>query len=261
MTRRVLLLGGVDPCGGAGITADAIVVAAHGCQPLPIAVVLTAQNRHCFTARFAVPAAQWRAALEAALADGAVDAVKTGLLGDAAGIAEVAAALRPIAANVPIVVDPVLSATAGGLAASRAAAAAYRECLLPIAALVTPNHPEAAAIFRGDVREAFAAGCPAVLLKGGHAGGAFADDVLSLPVGDRRFRRARLDVGPVHGTGCALASAIAARLANGEQLAAACAAAGDWLHELLHKLGPAPSNGLPRPVPLASVPAATRTSS
>jgi hydroxymethylpyrimidine/phosphomethylpyrimidine kinase len=258
--RRVLLLGGVDPCGGAGITADAIVVAAHGAWPLPIAVVLTAQNRKHFEARFEVPAPQWRKALAAALADGEVHAVKTGLLGDAACIAEVAAALRPIAAKVPIVVDPVLSATAGGLAASAAAAAAYRTHLLPLAALVTPNLSEAEALFGGDPANAFAAGCRAVLKKGGHGAGEFADDVLSQPGREVHFRRARLAVGAVHGTGCALASAIAAQLATGADVADACAAAGDWLHELLRKLGPPSPDGLPRPLPLARLDAASGTS-
>ena len=260
MTPRVLLLGGVDPCGGAGITADALVVAAHGAWPLPIAVVLTAQNRQRFDARFEVPAPQWRAALAAALADGEVHAVKTGLLGDATGIADVAAALRPIAAKVPIVVDPVLSATAGGLAASAAAAAAYRAHLLPLTALVTPNLPEAEALFGGDPAAALAAGCRAVLQKGGHGAGPFADDVLSVPGREVRFRRARLAVGAVHGTGCALASAIAARLAHGADVAAACAAAGDGLHGLLNQLGAPPPDGLPRPLPLARLPAATGTS-
>jgi len=260
VTGRVLLLGGIDPCGGAGLTADAIVVAAHGGQPLPIVVVLTVQNRHRFEQCHAVPVAQWRAALAAALADGGIDAIKTGLLGDGAAIAAVAEALRPLAARVPIVVDPVLSATAGGLAACRAAAEAYRDLLLPLAALATPNLPEAEAIFGGDPRRAFAAGCRAVLQKGGHGDGAFAEDVLSLPEHELRFRRARLPVGPVHGTGCALAAAIAVRLANGEALGQACAGAGDWLHERLARLGPAPAHGLPRPLDLAAPDVATRTS-
>ena len=250
MTHRVLLLGGVDPCGGAGITADALVVAAHGAWPLPIAVVLTAQNRHRFDQRFEVPVLQWRAALAAALADGEVHAVKTGLLGGAAAITEVAAALRPIAARVPIVVDPVLSATAGGLLASTEEALAYKNCLLPLAALATPNLPEAEALFGGDPKKAFATGCRAVLCKGGHGGGEFVDDVLSQPASELHFRRARLEVGPVHGTGCALASAIAARLALGIELEQACALAGDWLHALLRELGPARSDALPRPLPL-----------
>ena len=251
MTRRVLLLGGVDPTGGAGITADAIVAALHGAWPLPIAVVLTAQNRRHFAARFEVPAAQWRAALAAALADGEVHAIKTGLLGDGPVIAEVAAALRPLAADIPIVVDPVLSATAGGLPASRAAAAAYTTHLLPLAALVTPNLPEAEALFGGDPASALATGCRAVLRKGGHGTGPFVDDVLSLPGSEATFRRARLAVGAVHGTGCALASAIAAQLANGVDVARACALAGDWLHGLLRELGAPPADGLPRALPLA----------
>ena len=254
MTARVLLLGGIDPGGGAGITADATVVSAHGLQPLPIAVVLTAQNRHRFREQFAIPEHQWRAALEAALGDGPVHAVKIGLLGSAEVVAAVAAALQPLAARMPIVVDPVLSATAGGFAAPAAVAAAYREHLLPLAALLTPNSPELEAIAGGDLDAVLATGCGAVLHKGGHGAGDSAEDVLYRSIGVLRFRRPRLGVGPVHGTGCALASAIAARLAAGQALAEACGDAGNWLAALLRALGPPAADGLPRPLPFARCP-------
>lgn len=259
MTPRVLLLGGLDPTGGAGITADATVIALHGGQALPIAVVCTAQNRRGFRARFPVPTSQWQEAFAAALDDGPVHAVKTGLLGSVAAVAAVAAALRPVAARVPVVVDPVLSATAGGYEAAAEVAAAYRTHLLPLAALATPNGPELEALASGDPGALLAAGCRAVLQKGGHGEGPFAEDVLHTPAGSRTRRRPRLPTGPVHGTGCALSSAIAVRLARGEPLAAACEAAGDWLAALLVALGP-PGDGLPRPLPFAAAPDLTRTS-
>lgn len=252
MTRRVLLLGGVDPTSGAGITADATVVALHGLQPQPIVVVLTAQNRRGFRASFAVPEPQWQAALAAVLDDGPVHAVKVGLLGSAAAVVATAAALRPLAGHVPIVVDPVLSATAGGFEAPGDLAAAYREHLLPLASLVTPNLPELEALGAGRVASLLATGCGAVLQKGGHGDGEFACDELHTGAKAWTFRRPRRLVGPVRGTGCALASAIAAQLATGETLAAACRAAGDWLAELLRALGPAADDGLPRLLPLAS---------
>src|SRR5262245_32974616 len=110
---RVLLLGGVDPSGGAGVTVDATVAALHGAQPLPMAVAWTVQDARAFRSCEPVAAAAWRAALDA-VAAGGVHAVKVGLVADAATAAAIAAALRPLHARVPIVIDPVLGATAGG---------------------------------------------------------------------------------------------------------------------------------------------------
>jgi hydroxymethylpyrimidine/phosphomethylpyrimidine kinase len=164
------------------------------------------------------------------------------------------------------VVEPVLAATAGGYEAPLAVAQAYHERLLPLATLLVPNVAEAAAVYGGDPAVAFAAGCAAVLLKGGHGDGEFADDVLHLAdlqrdaaAGTHRFRRARLPVGPVHGTGCALASAIGCGLAFGLDLPTACGRAGDWLHTLLAALAEVPGDGLPRPLPFWRA-AVTRTS-
>jgi len=254
---RLLLLGGLDPSGGAGVTADATVAALHGTEALPVPVVLTAQNRRGFRATF--PVAPWHELLEAALGDGPVHAVKTGLLGNPATIAEVGDRLRLLAPAVPLVVDPVLSASAGGYTAGAEVAAAYREHLLPLATLLTPNGPELLAL-GGDARALLATGCRAVLHKGGHGDGGFAEDVLVQPDGTTTLRRPRLCPGPVHGTGCALATAIAAHLANNVALAHACRAAGDWLAALLAALGPAPGDGLPRPLPFAAVLPLMRTS-
>ncbi|MBL8748881.1 MAG: bifunctional hydroxymethylpyrimidine kinase/phosphomethylpyrimidine kinase [Planctomycetes bacterium] len=247
--RRILLLGGVDPCGGAGITADAVVASLHGVEPLPVALVLTVQNRRAFTSWSPVRDADWRAAFAAACADGDVHAIKTGLLGSAASVAAVADALAPFRGKVPIVVDPVFGATAGGHAATEDVVAACRERLVPLATVLTPNVPEARALFGEDVRSALALGAGAVLHKGGHAEGEFATDVLHTAAAERRFARRRLPVGPVHGTGCALATSLACWLAHGADAALASQRAGDWLWSRLAALGP-PTDGLPRPVPL-----------
>lgn len=260
--RRVLLLGGVDPCGGAGITADAITASWHGVEPLPIALTLTVQNRHGFVASEQVAEASWCAALAAALADGDVHAVKTGLLGSANAVRRVAAMLRPLHGRVPIVVDPVFSATAGGYDAGRAVVAAYATELVPLATLVTPNTNELAALCGDDARPLFAAGCGAVLRKGGHDPGEFSVDVLSRPgAPDVRFSRRRLPVGPVHGTGCALGTSIACGLAVGLEITTAVERAGDWLWARLAALGPASAENLPRTLPFADAAAVTRTSS
>jgi hydroxymethylpyrimidine/phosphomethylpyrimidine kinase len=250
--RRVLLLGGLDPSGGAGITLDATVVALHGLWPLPIAVTWTAQNRRGCRHAAAIPDTQWQAALAAAVDDGPIAAIKVGLLHTPANVAAVAEALRPFAA-VPIVVDPVLSATAGGLRTDPGLPVAYRRDLLPLLTLLTPNLPELAALGFASGADAVAAGARASLVKGGHGTGPTSDDVLWLADGPRSFRRPRQPTGPVRGTGCALASAIACRLAGGGDLASACAAAGDWLADLLAALPP-PEDGLPRHLPLHRAP-------
>lgn len=253
MRPRLLLLGGIDPSGGAGLTLDAVVAARFGVHALPVVTAGTAQNRHRFVARYPIPAPQLAATLTAALEDGPVAAVKIGMLGDTATVAFVAAAMRRLPATTPIVVDPVLVSTADGPDACPELAAAYREHLLPVASLLLPNHLEIAAL-GGDQPDAWRRfGCRAVLQKDGHGDGASAADVLWQRDGAARpFRRPRLPVGRVRGTGCALATAIAARLADGSPLEAACGEAGDWLHERLRELGPAPPDGLPRLLPLVS---------
>lgn len=250
MTARVLLLGGLDPSGGAGLSQDAAVVLRHGVWPLPIAVCLTAQNRRGFRALFPVPASQWQAALQAVCEDGPLHAIKLGMLGDAATVAAVAAALRPLAGSLPLLVDPVLSATAGGLAASPELLASYREHLLPLASLALPNTPELQALAAAEPAQLLAIGAAAVLHKGGHGTTAMATDTLHTAAGAWSWSRPRLAVGRVRGTGCALASAIAARLANGSSLPQACAAAGDWLARCLAALPPAAEHDLPQLLPL-----------
>lgn len=251
MTGRVLLLGGLDPSGGAGLTADATVVALHQAWPLPIALALTEQNRRGFRRCQPVPTEQWSRALHAVLDDGPVQAVKIGLIGDAVVLRGVARELAPLRGQVPIVVDPVLSATTGGFTASAELVAAYLELLLPLATVLTPNGPELAALCGGDARRALAAGAKAVLGKGGHGEGAVSEDVLWQADDRLAFRRERLACGPVRGTGCALAAAIAARLARGTTIAEACRRSGDWLAMLLRTLGPAAADGLPRLLPFA----------
>lgn len=247
---RLLVLGGLDPCGGAGITADAIVAAQHGVLALPIAVALTTQNRHGFREVIDVPVSQWRRALAAALADGDVHAVKTGMLGSAEAIEAAADSLLSLHRRVPIVVDPVLSATAGGHQPGAAVAAVLRTRLASLADVVTPNLPELEAL--GGAGSLFAAGCAAVACKGGHGDGEFAVDELLRPGANAmRWRRRRLPVGPVHGTGCAFATSLASRLACGEPLTDAVRNAGDWLWDRLAMLGPPDADGLPRPLVLA----------
>lgn len=245
---RVLLLGGLDPCGGAGITADARVLQQFGALGLPIALVLTVQNRFGFRRLAAVDEDLWQDALAVALADGELHAVKTGLLADAAQVEAVARTLRPL--EVPLVVDPVLSATAGGLDPGGDVAAAYRRHLLPLAAVATPNRDELAALAPDGVAALLRSGCRAVIVKGGHGDGATARDVLHTEAGERAVEHPRMPVGRVHGTGCAFAAALAAQLAAGVPMAEAMAAASRFVHRCLSAMGEGDAAAPPRPLQL-----------
>lgn len=250
MTARVLLLGGVDPSGGAGITVDAAVCSALGVVGLPIPIVLTVQSATGFRSLHPVPDEVWRAAVHAQCAQGPIAAVKVGLIGNERLARTVATVLAAGAANVPIVIDPVLSATAGGFTGTAELCAAYREHLLPLAALLTPNYHECDALCGGDIASLLAMGARAVLQKDGHGQGERAIDRLVTRAGEQAFSRARHAVGPVRGTGCALSSAIAAHLARGANLASAVERAGAELNACIAALGPAPDGAIPRQLPL-----------
>jgi hydroxymethylpyrimidine/phosphomethylpyrimidine kinase len=251
---RILLLGGLDPSGGAGLTLDATVVALHGGEPLPVAVATTEQNRRGFRRCDPLPAERWRGALAAVADDGPFAAVKIGLVGDVRTVAALAEWLATLPRTVPIVVDPVLGATSGGFAPGPELAAAYRRWLVPLATVFTPNLPELTAL-GGAVPPLLAAGARAVLVKGGHGDGVHAEDVLHVDGATHPFRRPRLAIGAVRGTGCALASALACRLARGTGIVAASRSAGDWLARLLVALAAAGAgDGLPRLLPFAAAP-------
>ena len=224
-TPRVLVVGGLDPAGGAGISADARVAQVLGALALPVATSLTVQNRRGMQACAPVERSTVTACLRAAIDDGELHAVKTGLFADAATVDAVAELIAPLRrAGVPLVVDPVLAATAGGWQGAASLVAALRERLLPLATVVTPNLPELERLANGDAGALRRLG-PAVLLKGGHAGAATLVDRLLADGDDVEFHHPRLDRGPVHGTGCALATSLACRLARGASLEAACGGA------------------------------------
>ena len=251
---RVLLLGGLDPSGGAGITTDATVVTLLGSEPLPVALVTTIQGGRGFLQSVLIDAAVVQEQIATVLADGPIRAVKVGYVGSALQVRAVADALRPLRSQAKIIVDPVMSATVGGMGMCEDLVAAYREYLLPIAQLITPNTPELQALAGGDARTLLDQGAEAVLHKGGHGNGPTVVDELWIreaPAGESplRFERERFDCGPVRGTGCALASAIATFLADQRSLVDACRDAGDWLSALLSRVRPRPS-GMPQHLPL-----------
>ncbi len=225
-----LTIAGSDCGGGAGIQADLKTFAALGVYGASVIAALTAQNTKGIFAIHEVPADFIAAQMDAVFSDLDVGAVKIGMLGSAAAIDVVAAGLdRHRARNV--VLDPVMAASSGEKLLSADAIGALRT-LIAQANVLTPNLPEAAILLDAAVardedemrrqgKTLLALGPGAVLIKGGHGSGAESVDLLVEADACTRFAAPRLDTRNTHGTGCTLASAIAAGLAKGLPLGAA----------------------------------------
>ncbi|MBB1472340.1 MULTISPECIES: bifunctional hydroxymethylpyrimidine kinase/phosphomethylpyrimidine kinase [unclassified Luteimonas] len=237
-----LTIAGSDSGGGAGIQADLKAFAAHDVHGLSAIAALTAQHTRGVTAVHVPPVAFLRAQIDACFDDFNIGAVKLGMLASAEVIHAVADALE-VHRPAWLVVDPVMVATSGARLLEADALDAMRTRLLPLADLLTPNIPEAELLLgasitdAADARDALAAlramGARAVLLKGGHlAEGGVVVDRLADGADVHEFRQPRMDVDG-HGTGCTLASAIAANLCLGRPMAAACAEAVAYVHRAL----------------------------
>jgi hydroxymethylpyrimidine/phosphomethylpyrimidine kinase len=239
---RVLIIAGSDSGGGAGVQADIKTVTALGGYAATAITAITVQNTLGVTGVHPIPldiiAAQARAVLD----DIGADAIKTGMLGDVATV-ELVARLLDSAAGVPAVIDPVMVAKGGASLLEAKAVAAVKTLLVPRAALLTPNAPEAEALTGltvatpDDQRRAgealLALGARAVLMKGGHVAGDRVVDILMTADGETTFEGERIDTRHTHGTGCTLASACAAGLAQGLPLTAAVARAWTYVHEAM----------------------------
>jgi hydroxymethylpyrimidine/phosphomethylpyrimidine kinase len=238
---RVLIIAGSDSGGGAGIQADIKTVTALGGYAATAITAVTVQNTLGVTGVHPIPLEIVEAQARAVLADIGADVIKTGMLGDAAVVELVARLLDE--AQVPAVIDPVMVAKGGASLLAAEALTAVRERLVPRAALLTPNAPEAAALTglavetTDDLRRAgealLATGATAVLMKGGHIPGERVVDVLMTAEGETAFEGERIDSRHTHGTGCTLASACATGMAQGLPLAAAVARAWDYVHEAM----------------------------
>jgi hydroxymethylpyrimidine/phosphomethylpyrimidine kinase len=221
---RVLVIAGSDSGGGAGIQADIKAITALGAYAATAITALTAQDTLGVHGVLPVPPDFVRLQAETVLADLGADAIKTGMLGSAAMVEAVAALLAERAPGIPLVVDPVMVAKGGARLLDPGAVAALKRDLLPLAALVTPNIPEAEALtglaitgpeeMRHAADALLTLGAPAVLLKGGHLPGSIAVDVLATLDGVVPLQHPRIATRHTHGTGCTLASAIAAGLAQ-----------------------------------------------
>ena len=238
MQSLVLTIAGSDSSAGAGIQADLATFARFGVRGATAITAITAQNDGGVIAWSAVDPILVRAQIDAI---DRVDAVKSGMLANAAIVATVAEAIAERRLR-PYVLDPVTVAGTGHALAHGDLTPLILKCLVPLADLVTPNLGEAAALLGSPVRDAdsmarelVARGARAVLVKGGHRDGDDVVDVLCDENGVRQFRRTRIRV-KTHGTGCRLSAAIAANLALGKSLDTAVEVAGDFVHEVISGL-------------------------
>lgn len=229
MIGRVLVIAGSDSGGGAGIQADIKTIQALGAYAATAITALTAQNTLGVHGVYPVPPAFVRQQIRVVLDDIGADVVKTGMLGTTALIEAVAAELEGFVG--PIVIDPVMVAKGGARLLDPAAIGAFIQHIVPRAALLTPNIPEAEALtgltIDDDVSVERAMGvlirmgAQAVLMKGGHRPGDNVVDMLGTSLGSERLERPRVHTPHTHGTGCTFASAVAAGLANGIALSPA----------------------------------------
>ena len=234
-----LTIAGSDSGGGAGIQADLKTFAAHRVHGLSAIAALTAQNTRGVSAVHVPDVGFLRAQIDACFDDFDIHAVKLGMLANRAVIAAVADALERHRPR-HVVLDPVMVATSGARLLEPDALDALRTRLLPLASLVTPNLPEAELLLGRPIADRAAMhdalgelrglGARAVLLKGGHLhAGETVVDLFADDGGSREIVHPRLPI-EVHGTGCTLASAVAANLCLGLALGDACAAAADYVH-------------------------------
>ncbi|MBX5225224.1 bifunctional hydroxymethylpyrimidine kinase/phosphomethylpyrimidine kinase [Rhizobium sp. NLR9b] len=239
MIRNVLSIAGSDPSGGAGIQADLKAFSARGVYGMAVLTALTAQNTQGVSGVHLVPPQFVADQIDAVFADVRVDAVKIGMIANA-GIAEAVAAALAHRRGIPVVLDPVMIAKGGAALLAPEAVDVLTRRLLPLATLLTPNLPEAAALLHQPVatnRAEMAAqaerlralGPAAVLVKGGHLDGDESPDVLATADGLHWFEARRVPTKNTHGTGCTLSSALAAELAKGDSTPGAVATAKDYL--------------------------------
>jgi hydroxymethylpyrimidine/phosphomethylpyrimidine kinase len=239
MTAIAVTIAGSDSGGGAGIQADLKTFSALGVYGASVITALTAQNTLGVQGIFDISPAFIAQQMDSVFSDLTVGAVKIGMLSQPAVIETVAAGLARHGAQ-NVVLDPVMVATSGDRLLAPEAIETLKARLLPRALVVTPNLPEAAALLDEPLAEDEAArraqaerilklGAQAVLIKGGHAGGAESADLFVDASGFERFTSPRIATGNTHGTGCTLSSAIAAGLAKDRPLRESIAAAKTYI--------------------------------
>lgn len=252
----VLVLAGHDPSGGAGLVADSEAIAACGAWALTVPTALTVQNSADVAAVLPCAGEQIRR-MAAALDEFRVAAIKVGLVASLEALDAVVDVIKRHP-GVPLVVDPVLKAGGGRELSTAELVDAFRERLLPLVDILTPNRDELARLAGSELEdetqrcvELLSLGCQAILVTGTDSpeAGQAPDRVvhtLHTPDNDRQWQWPRL-AGSYHGSGCTLAAALAARLAVGEPLAGACEQAQDFTWQALkHGWRPGEAQALPR---------------
>ncbi len=244
-TRVALSIAGSDSSAGAGLQADLKTFSALGVYGATVVTAITAQNTLGVTAVHLIPGDIITAQIDAVFSDLSVAAVKTGMLGSEEAIVATASGLERWARMIPVVVDPVMVSTTGSrLLEAAGAKKLLAERLIPLASLITPNLQEAAALLdlpiarsedeiKNQAQRLLALGPSAVLIKGGHGEGPCAIDIFFDGTSFHSYSAPRIATANTHGTGCTLASAIAAFLVRGLPLEQAIAEAKTYLHEAL----------------------------
>ncbi len=238
-----LTIAGSDSSGGAGIQADLKTFGALGVYGASVITALTAQNTRGVNAIHQPPIEFLRAQLDSVFDDLAVRATKLGMLGSRDAVECVADLLTSRGAK-NVVLDPVMIAKSGAHLLEPSAVELLKSKLLPLAAVITPNLPEAAVLLGQSEGEIVVApqracerllelGARAVVLKGGHAGGAYSEDLFFDGANWMRLPARRIATDNTHGTGCTLSAAIAAELAKGATLEKAVALAKHYLTEAI----------------------------
>lgn len=236
---RVLIIAGSDSGGGAGIQADIKTVTCLGGFAATAITALTAQNTKGVFGIHPVPESFVRDQIAVVMEDIGADCIKIGMLATTGIIRAVSQALDDFAADVPVVLDPVMYAKGGHALLEPDAVQAMKEILIPKSFLITPNLPEAGALVGQDILDESsmvhaidalrALGSSAVLLKGGHLDGDLLVDLLIHADGVDRFQGERVLTRHTHGTGCTLASAVATGLAQGLSPLASVTRARDYV--------------------------------
>ncbi|WP_299211668.1 hydroxymethylpyrimidine/phosphomethylpyrimidine kinase [uncultured Tateyamaria sp.] len=237
--KPVVIIGGTDSSGGAGLTRDAVVAQTLGCKGLPVVTAVTAQSDSMVSDMQIMPPELIASQIDSALATTSPAAIKIGLLGNEETASAVGHAIQ--GQSCPIVLDPVLASSSGRQLMS----GRFPDVLFSLAHVVTPNLLEAATlsgcpIAKTDAEIATQAewflskGAQAVLIKGGHASGETSVDHLFATTACHTFAAPRLDATR-RGTGCTLATAIACGLAHGNDLDLACETAKTFIHDCLRE--------------------------
>jgi hydroxymethylpyrimidine/phosphomethylpyrimidine kinase len=235
--KKCLSIAGFDGSGGAGIQADLKTFTIFGCYGMNVLTALPVQNTCGVRRCYELPLSSIQDQLEAIFDDITPDSIKIGMLFNSDIIEIIANFLRVRAVNIPIILDPVMVAKSGDLLLQKGSIEMLKSKLIPLAAVITPNLPEAQELISSRsidqieiAKELLELGPKAVLVKGGHLIGEMSNDLLLQAGLDEVWMKSpRINSKNTHGTGCTLSAAIAACLALGMNLEKACMVSKQYL--------------------------------